>query len=104
MAKVAKQLDDKQLYWSKCIGGGHAQGHPQPAFCASHKLALSTFQWWRTRLNGGAVAVSTPSFVPLSLVEATAAVVHIELRCGTRVRLEGEAALRAVDVLARRLK
>jgi hypothetical protein len=104
MAKAAYELGDSHAYWSKCIGQWERSGQSQRAFCAGQGLALSTFQWWRTRLKRAALAAPTPSFVPFSLIEPTQAVVHIELRSGTRVRLEGEAALRAVDALVGRLK
>jgi hypothetical protein len=68
-------------------------------------LALSTFQWWRKRLADG--QGRQPSFLPLGLSAApgaAAAVVHIELASGTRLRLEGEAGLRAVAELVRRVR
>jgi hypothetical protein len=99
----------KRALWSKRIGQWEGSGQTQRAFCAKGGLALSTFQWWRTRLEGGAAerrqkagCKAAVSFVPVALGVGAlggGGSVHIELACGTRLRVEGEAALHAIDVL-----
>jgi len=99
----SEELEAKQAYWDKRIGQWRESGLSQRVFCETQGLALSTFQWWRKRLadsRGGQAR-----FLPLALEApaGAAAVVQVELKSGTRLRLEGEAALRAVDALVRRV-
>jgi hypothetical protein len=97
-------LKAKQADWNKRIAAWQRSGLSQRLFCERQGLALSTFQWWRKRLAEG--QDGQPSFLPLALSAAhgaAAAVVRIELESGTRLRLEGEAALRAVAALVRRV-
>jgi hypothetical protein len=99
----------KRALWSKRIGQWEGSGQTQRAFCAKRRLALSTFQWWRTRLQDGAAERGQKaerkagvSFVPVALSGGAlggSGTVHIELSCGTRLRVEGEAGLHAIDVL-----
>ena len=101
----SEELEAKQAYWDKRIGQWRDSGLSQRVYCETQGLALSTFQWWRKRLAAGRGA--QPSFLPIELKAAApagaAAVVHVELKSGTRLRLEGEAALRAVATLVRRV-
>src|SRR5512134_1456333 len=99
MAQVRKtgseELEAKQAYWDKRIAQWRDSGLSQRVFCETQGLALSTFQWWRKRLAAGGGA--QPSFLPIEFKVAAAAagaaaVVHVELKSGTRLRLEGEAA------------
>lgn len=99
------ELEAKQAYWDRRIAQWRDSGLSQRVFCESQGLALSTFQWWRKRLAESPSA--QPRFLPIELKPAAAAtaaaMVQIELASGTRLRLEGEAALRAVDALVRRV-
>jgi hypothetical protein len=99
----SEELEAKQAYWDKRIAQWRDSGLSQRLFCETQGLALSTFQWWRKRLAEGRSA--QPRFLPIELkaVAPVAAVVHVELKSGTRLRLEGEAALRAVADLVRRV-
>jgi hypothetical protein len=101
----SEELEAKQAYWGKRIAQWRDSGLSQRVFCETQGLALSTFQWWRKRLGEGRGA--QPSFLPIALTGAApgaaAAVVQVELKSGTRLRLEGEAALRAVAALVRRV-
>jgi hypothetical protein len=101
----SEELEAKQAYWDKRIAQWRDSGLSQRVFCETQGLALSTFQWWRKRL--GERRGAQPSFLPIALTAAApgaaAAVVLVELKSGTRVRLEGEAALRAVAALVRRV-
>ena len=101
----SEELEAKQAYWDKRIAQWRDSGLSQRVFCETQGLALSTFQWWRKRLAEGPGA--QPRFLPIELKAAAAAtaaaMVQIELTSGTRLRLEGEAALRAVDALVRRV-
>lgn len=100
-----EELEAKQAYWDKRIAQWRDSGLSQQVFCQTQGLALSTFQWWRKRLAES--PSGQPRFLPIELKAAAsgcaAAVVQVELKSGTRVRLEGEAALRAVAALVRRV-
>lgn len=110
MTKATKEIDavaGKRARWLKRVGEWERSGQTQRAFCAEHGLALSSFQWWRKRLARAKRAKGGASFLPIALGadgSAGGAVIEIELRSRTRVRLEGEAALRAVDRLVARIR
>lgn len=98
----------KHTLWAKRIEQWRGSGLTQRAFCAKRGLAVSTFQWWRRRLTA---PVARPeavraSFVPLPVppAQASASVVEVSFRSGTRVRFEGEAARAAVEVLVARVR
>ena len=104
----AQTLAAKQARWSRRVRRWRDSGLSQRIFCEREGLALSTFQWWRQRLAGGARAGQAPTFLPIEPTAPAAAmgpgaVVQVELADGVRVRLEGEAALHALAVLVRRL-
>ena len=99
----------RQAYWKKRIAQWERAGQSQRAFCAERSVALSTFQWWRRKLRRSEDRQATPAFLPLDLntpagTGAGLAVIEFELRSRTRVRLEGEAALRAVDAVVARIR
>ena len=104
MAEAAKGESAKRRYWGRRIGEWQCSGQSQRVFCARHGLALSTFQWWRMRLRRTTLGAPASGFVPLPLIEPARAAVQIELRSGTRIRLEGEAAIRVLDALVGRVK
>lgn len=99
----------KRERWAKRIAQWERSGKSQKAYCAARGLALSTFQWWRTRMKqmpaSNAPAVS---FLPLTMVaaprETAAAAVEVELSSKTRIRFEGAAAERATDRLLERIR
>ena len=82
-----------------------ALGSSQREFCVKRGLALSTFQWWRAKLRR-AEARPAAAFLPLTLqsTPAAAALIEVELRSKTRLRLEGEAALQALDAVVARIR
>jgi len=96
----------KRAYWKKRIGQWERSGRSQREFCAKRGLALSTFQWWRTKLLRAEAQRAVTPFVPVALspAPAAAAAIEVELRSKTRLRLEGEAALRALDALVARIR
>ncbi len=94
-------VGQKDGLWERRIAQWERSDQSQQAFCAEHGLAVSTFQWWRSRLKRGAKAQRTPAFLPIAMGVSA---VQIELRSRTRLRFEGEAALRAVDQLVARIK
>ena len=110
MTKAMKEMGataGKRARWMKHVGEWERSGQTQRVFCAEHGLALSSFQWWRTRLARAKRVKRGASFLPIALGadrSAGGAVIEIELRSRTRVRLEGEAALRAVDRLVARIR
>ena len=111
MTKLPEEMEvaaGKRARWTQQLGEWKRSGQTQRVFCAEHGLALSTFQRWRARLAGAARgAKGSASFLPIALGadrSAGGAVIEIELRTRTRVRLEGEAALRAVDRLVSRIR
>ena len=104
--KVAgSETVSKSAYWGGRITEWKHSGQSQKAFCAQRDLALSTFQWWRARGKRREVKKSAPAFLPIALgAMGTLNVVEVELRSRTRIRFEGEAALRAVAQLVARVK
>ena len=89
----------KRTDWEKRIAEWERSSQSQKAFCAQRGLALSTFQWWRAQTKRR--EPSAPAFLPMAMGVST---VEIELRSRTRLRFEGEAALRAVEHLVARVK
>ena len=95
----------KRAYWGKRLTEWERSGQSQRAFCAQRGLALSTFQWWRGRGKGREAKKLAPAFLPLAMGAMNPMnVVEVELRSRTRMRFEGEAALRAVAQLVARVK
>lgn len=96
----------KGAVWTKHIGEWGRSGQTQRAFCAKRGLALSTFQWWRGKLRRAERREPAAPFLPLALNASPGAVpvIEVELRSKTRLRLEGEAALRALDSVVARIR
>lgn len=94
-------LADKRGQWVKHMAEWQRSGQSQRAFCTQRGLALSTFQWWRRQAKRREVAQTPPAFLPIAMGVSA---VEIELRSRTRMRFEGEAALRAVEHLVARVK
>lgn len=95
----------KQAYWKKFIGQWERSGRSQREFCAKRGVALSTFQWWRTKLLRAEARPKAMPFVPLTLsATPAAAAIEVELRLKTRLRLGGEAALRALESVVARIR
>ena len=91
----------KRTHWEKRIAEWESSGQSQKAFCAERGLPLSTFQWWRARIKQRQRLNAARSFLPIA---AEVSAVEVELRSKTRMRFEGEAALRAVEHLVARVK
>jgi len=99
--------EGKRADWVKRVSQWRGSGQTQKAFCEQQGIALSTFQWWRAKLSRSPKFPAAVSFVPVS-VDAGSGVrdcaIEVELRSRTRLRLEGEAALRALDRLVARIR
>ena len=110
MTKATKAVSAaaaRRSQWTKHLGDWARSGQTQRAFCAERDLALSSFRWWRAQLRRPVAAKSNVSFLPMALgayQSASAPVIEVELRSRTRLRLEGEAALRALDRLVARIR
>lgn len=104
---AAAHAESKRAYWVKRVSEWRSSGQTQKAFCAQRGVALSTFQWWRAKLSRSSKSKAAVSFVPVS-VDAGGGVrdcaIEVELRLRTRLRFEGEAALRALDPLVARIR
>jgi transposase len=98
----------KRALWSKRMAQWEGSGLAQREFCANQGLALSTFQWWRRRFADSDQRTSRAVFLPLPMnpepVASATSVVEVELRSGTRLRFEGEAAQVAVRALVTRVR
>jgi hypothetical protein len=97
----------KRALWSGRIEQWKRSGETQREFCAARSIALSSFRWWRARLGTDKISRQEAQslFVPLPNESVVAAgVVEIELRSGTRVRFEGEAARVAVARLVAKVR
>ena len=104
---MAHGAEGKRAYWIKRVAEWRGTRQTQKAFCARQGLALSTFQWWRAKLGRGSQPKAAVSFVPVSLQAESGGrdcAIEVELRSRTRLRLEGEAALRALDRLVARIR
>ena len=95
-------LAAKRAYWGQRITEWDESGQSQKAFCAERGLVLSTFQWWCAQRKRRAMAKPVTPFLPIAMHAVS--VVEVELRSRTRIRFEGEAALRAVAQLTARVK
>lgn len=104
---AGREAGGKRAYWIKRVSEWRGAGQSQKAFCAQRGLPLSTFQWWRAKLARGSNTTAAVNFMPVS-VEADASgrdcAIEVELRSRTRLRLEGEAALRALDRVVARIR
>ncbi|MPZ45732.1 MAG: hypothetical protein GEV05_20550 [Betaproteobacteria bacterium] len=98
--------ETKRTLWARRIEQWKRSGKTQREFCARQSIAISTFQWWRARLSRSGATSGQALFVPLPVMSATEAVsaIEVELRSGTRMRFEGEAARAAVDRLIARVR
>ncbi len=92
----------KRAYWGQRITEWECSGQSQKAFCVERSLVLSRFQWWCAQRKRRAGAKPVTPFLPIAMHAAS--VVEVELRSRTRIRFEGEAALRAVAQLTARVK
>jgi hypothetical protein len=92
----------KGAYWGARIAEWKRSGQTQRVFCAQRNLVFSTFKWWHAQGKRRAVAKPVTPFLPITMHAAS--VVEVELRSRTRIRFEGEAALRAVAQLTARVK
>lgn len=105
--RVTNTVASREVRWAKHLADWQHCGQSQRAFCAERGLALSSFRWWRKRLGGAKAPESAAAFLPIALQAqqpGAAAVIEVELRSRTRLRLEGEAALRALDRLVARIR
>ncbi len=92
----------KRTYWGARIAEWERSGQTQKVFCAQRKLVFATFKWWHAQGKRRAAAKPTTPFLPIAMHAGS--VVEVELRSRTRMRFEGEAALRAVALLTARVK
>ena len=107
--KLAAGAKAKRTLWSGRIEQWKRSGETQREFCAARSIALSSFRWWRARLGTDKISRQGAQslFVPLPVASESvwaAGVVEVELRSGTRVRFEGEAARVAVDRLVAKVR
>lgn len=102
---AAESAQGKRALWGRRVAAWERSGQSQRAWCKAEGVSLSTFQWWRQRLAQEVPSERVPSFMPLRLEpEAATASIEVRLRSGTQIRIEGEAALRAVEPLLRGLR
>ncbi len=104
---AGRSAQDKRAYWREQISQWRVSGQSQKAFCGERGIAQSTFQWWRGRLSRSPASGAAVSFAPLPVQADSgtrACAIEIELRSRTRLRFEGEAALRALDRLIERIR
>lgn len=99
--------ETKRALWARRIEQWKRSGKTQREFCAGQSIAISTFQWWRARLSRSAATSGQALFMPLPVTmppTVEASVIEVELRCGTRMRFEGEVARAAVDRLIAKVR
>lgn len=99
--------EGKRAYWLRRVSEWRVSGQTQKAFCAQRGLPLSTFRWWQAKLSRAPEAKAAVSFLPVSVDAGSGmrgCAIEVELRSRTRLRFEGEAALRALDRLVARIR
>jgi hypothetical protein len=95
----------KLAYWTKQISEWGQSGQSQRAFCAQRGLVFSTFRWWRRQVTRRDAVKPVTPFLPIAMGSmGQTSVVEVQLRSRTRLRFEGEAALRAVAQLVALVK
>jgi len=119
--RSGKQISlQPESFWREHEGRREAAGQPIPQYCEEQGLALSTYRRWRARLSGQAPRrmrrqkqplrepssqanfLSVPIHAPPGVCDPRAmpiAEIEVELRGGVKLRLHGEAARRAIDVV-----
>lgn len=119
--RSGKQISlQPESFWRDHEGRREAAGQPIPQYCEEQGLALSTYRRWRARLSGQvrrrtrqqkeplreassqASFLSVPIHAPSGACDPRAlpiAEIEVELRGGVKLRLHGEAARRAIDVV-----
>ncbi len=119
--RSGKQISlQPESFWRDHEERREASGQPIPQYCEEQGLALSTYRRWRARLSGQVPsrtrrqkrALREPSspanFLSVPIHAPSAAVdprslpiseIEVELRGGVKLRLHGEAARRAIDVV-----
>lgn len=64
-SRTKSTLKAKREYWQRQINSWKTSGLSQKQFCQSRSLALSTFCYWKRKVNNQAPA--TPKFYPLAI-------------------------------------
>lgn len=59
-------MKNKREFWSSHIEGWKSSGVSQKRYCRQHGLAVSTFQWWHSRLKAALVDPTSLALVPVS--------------------------------------
>ena len=114
MAQERTDRDSRARAWRELVGGWRRSGLSQQAFCAQRRVALSTFTYWKRRLEGTgknsvtgttrrtvAALLAPKQFVPVRITaECKESIQPIELclRNGRRLRFDSSI---AADVLGR---
>ena len=62
---VSSKHELKREYWQQQISDCKVSGLSQKRYCQRHSLALSTFYYWKSRINNP--ESSTPIFYPLAI-------------------------------------
>jgi len=63
--RTKRHYETKDEYWQKQFGDWKVSGLSQKQFCLSRSLALSTFCYWKSRLNR--IKPIAPKFYPLTV-------------------------------------
>ncbi len=63
--RTKRHNETKEEYWQKQIGDWKVSGLNQKQFCLSRSLALSTFCYWKSKINR--IKLITPKFYPLTV-------------------------------------
>lgn len=79
-----KTHPEREAKWTEYIRGWERSGQTRKAFCAEHGFPLSTFDYWRARLNKKICPVETPAFVALPVtMQATAHTLELRFPRGS---------------------
>jgi hypothetical protein len=63
--RIKRHYETRDQYWQKQIADWKVSGLSQKQFCLSRSLALSTFCYWKSKINR--IKPITPKFYPLTV-------------------------------------
>ncbi len=67
--RTKKHYETRDEYWQKQIGDWKISGLSQKQFCLRRSLVLSTFCYWKSKINR--IKPITPKFYPLTVTNLT---------------------------------
>ncbi len=67
--QTTRHYETREKYWQKHINEWRVSGLSQKQFCSSRSIVLSTFSYWKSKINR--IKPVTPKFYPLTVPDLT---------------------------------